>query len=79
MPTVRLIHWNEDEGLERQKQLEALGYDVSFDFGDGPFVLRTLKAGSPDAVVVDLSRLPSHGREVGRSPAPSRTRWCPAT
>jgi hypothetical protein len=64
--TVRLIHWNEDEGLERRQQLEALGYDVDFDFGDGPLVMRALKAGAPDAVVIDLSRLPSHGREVGR-------------
>ncbi|MDO8680029.1 MAG: hypothetical protein Q7R30_16015 [Acidobacteriota bacterium] len=73
MRTVRLIHWNEDEGLERRRQLEALGDDVAFDFGDGPFVLRTLKAGSPDAIVVDLSRLPSHGREVGRSIRGSKT------
>lgn len=74
MKTIRLIHWNEDEGLERQQQLEALGYDVDFDFGDGPFVVRAMKAGTPDAVVVDLSRLPSHGREVGRVLRGSKTR-----
>jgi len=66
MASVRLIHWNEDEGLERQKQLEALGYDAAFDFGDGPAVIRVLRASTPDAVVIDLSRMPSHGREVGR-------------
>lgn len=68
MPTVRLIHWNEDEGLERQQQLEALGYDVSFDFSDGLApLMREIRAGSPDAIVIDLSRLASHGREVGRA------------
>lgn len=67
MPGVRLIHWNEDEGLERQKQLEALGYDAVFDFADGPALSRLLRASEPDAVVIDLTRLPSHGREVGRS------------
>ena len=68
MATVRLIHWDEDEGLERRKQLEALGYDVDFDCSDGlAFVMRALRAGSPDAVVIDLSRLPSYGREVGRA------------
>lgn len=68
MKAVRLIHWNQDDGLERQKQLEALGYDVSFDFSDGiAFVLRAIKAGLPDAVVIDLSRLPFHGREVARA------------
>jgi hypothetical protein len=66
MATVRLIHWNQDEGLERQQQLEALGHHAAFDFGDGPQVIRRLRASAPDAVVIDLSRLPSHGREVGR-------------
>ena len=65
--TVRLVHWNEDEGLERQQQLEALGFEALFDFGDGLFVSRTIKAGPPDAVVIDLSRMPSHGREVAHS------------
>jgi hypothetical protein len=66
MATVRLIHWNEDEGFERQQQLAALGHEAAFDFGDGPMVIRRLRASTPDAVVIDLSRLPSHGREVGR-------------
>lgn len=65
--TVRLIHWNEDEGLERQKQLEALGFDVAFDFGDSLYATRQIKANPPDAVVIDLSRIPSHGREVAHS------------
>ena len=65
--TVRLVHWNEDEGLERQKQLEALGFEVAYDFGDSLFVSRQIKAGPPDGVVIDLSRLPSGGREVAHS------------
>ena len=67
MKAVRLVHWNEDEGLERQKQLEALGFDVAFDFGDGLFVSRQIRASVPDAIVIDLSRIPSHGREVAHS------------
>lgn len=65
MKTVRLVHWNEDEGLERQKQLEALGFAVEFDAVDGLANVRLIQASLPDAVVIDLSRLPSHGREVG--------------
>src|ERR1044071_5122399 len=65
MKTVRLVHWNEDEGLERRKQLEALCFDAEFDFGDGLMNVKLLQANPPDAVVIDLSRLPSHGREVG--------------
>jgi CheY-like chemotaxis protein len=64
---IRLAHWHEDEGLERQKQLEAFGFDVAFDFGDSLFVARQIKASPPDAVVIDLSRLPSSGREVAHS------------
>jgi CheY-like chemotaxis protein len=65
--TVRLVHWNEDEGLERQQLLEALGFETLFDFGDSLFVARQTKASPPDAVVIDLSRAPSHGREVAQS------------
>jgi CheY-like chemotaxis protein len=65
--TVRLIHFNEDEGLERRKQLEAFGFDAAFDFGDGLFMARQIKSSPPDAVVIDLSRVPSHGREVAQS------------
>jgi CheY-like chemotaxis protein len=67
MKTVRLIHWNEVEGLERRQQLEALGFDASFDFGDGVTSLRLIRSRLPDAVVIDLSRIPSHGREVAHS------------
>lgn len=67
MKTVRLVHWDEDEGLERRQQLEAFGFDATFDFGGGTIILRELRASPPDAVVIDLSRLPSHGREIART------------
>lgn len=66
MATVRLVHWNQDEGLARRQQLEALGFSTDFDADDVTLVLRAIRAASPDAVVIDLSRMPSHGREVGR-------------
>ncbi len=64
MATVRLIHWNGPEGRERQQRLAALGHDVAFDDIDGPALGRLLRASAPDAFVIDLTRLPSHGREV---------------
>jgi CheY-like chemotaxis protein len=68
MKTVRLIHWNEDEGLERQQQLEAFGFDAAFDFSDGiSTLLRLIRSNPPDAVVIDSSRLPFHGREIART------------
>jgi CheY-like chemotaxis protein len=65
--TVHLVHWDEDEGLERQRQLEALGVNAVYEWGGGQVVMRALKASTPDAVVIDLSRIPSHGREIGRT------------
>ncbi len=68
MPRVRLVHWNEDEGLERQKQLEALGFETVFELADGASMMRLVRAAAPpDAIVIDMTRLPSHGREVARA------------
>jgi CheY-like chemotaxis protein len=68
MKTVRLIHWNEDEGLERHRQLEAFGFAAAYDFSDGITTqLRAIRSSPPDAVVIDLSRLPYHGREIART------------
>lgn len=68
MKTVRLVHFDEDEGLERQQQLEALGFDAAFDFDEGlMLVTKAIKSSLPDAVVIDLSRIPSHGRAVAQS------------
>ena len=65
MPRVRLIHWNEAEAKERAKLLRAAGYDADYLLRMGPTLLRQLRNGVYAAVVIDLCRLPSHGREVG--------------
>lgn len=63
-PRVRLIHWNLAEGEAKASVLRGAGYDVLFGpFDDG--YLRALRADPPDAVVIDLTRIPSHGRDVG--------------
>lgn len=60
---VYLIHWNEKESAERAAILQRLGYNVDFKIVDGP-AIRALKDDPPDAFVIDLSRLPSQGRDV---------------
>lgn len=65
MARVRLIHWNGPEGRELRLRLASLGHHAEFDDLDGPGVMRKLRVDPPDAFVIDLSRLPSHGREVG--------------
>lgn len=63
MHSVRLIHWNLAEAQERAERLRALGYAVDAAAFD-PVALRALRTKPPAAIVIDLSRLPSHGRDV---------------
>ena len=64
MPRVRLIHWNAAEAEERAARLA--GADVEVDHAPlNPAGLRDLRANPPDVFVIDLGRLPSHGRDVG--------------
>lgn len=65
MGRIQLIHWNKDEARERSERLTGLGYDVAWELSSGPDLLRKLKDDPAAAVVIDLSRLPSHGREIG--------------
>jgi len=65
-PTVRLIHWKSDEAKPRIVQLRQAGYAVAYDSPSGPDLLRRLRSDAPpDAAVIDLSRLPMQGRDVG--------------
>ena len=58
-----MIHWNSAEAEERARKLRGAGYDVAHDVPKATF-LRELRADPPSAVIVDLSRLPSQGRDV---------------
>jgi CheY-like chemotaxis protein len=59
-----LVHWNAAEAAERARRLGAAGHRVTC-FSDGDATsLRELRSDPPDAYVIDLARLPSHGRAV---------------
>jgi CheY-like chemotaxis protein len=64
LPRIRLLHWNSEESKERAKRLESLDYKVIYKIPSGPDLLRDLRNDPPDAVVIDLSRLPSQGRDI---------------
>jgi len=64
MPQVRLIHWNPAEAQERAGRLQALGFQVHYAAPNPPLLLKELAADPPAAVVIDLSRLPSQGRDL---------------
>jgi len=64
MARIRLIHWNGPEGRERKLRLASLGHQAEFEEVDEGSLLRTLRSNPPDAFLIDLSRLPSHGRQA---------------
>jgi len=72
---IRLICTNPERASDLKQELTASGFKVDA----GPFepaTLKTLAATPPDAIVIDLGRLPSQGRDVGvavRTRAGTRT------
>jgi CheY-like chemotaxis protein len=65
VPRVRLVHWHAEEAAARAARLRAAGYTVEATLPDGPQLLRALRSQPPDALVIDLGRLPMQGRDVG--------------
>ena len=65
MARIRLIHWSGPEGRERKLRLASLGHHADFDDLEPTSLNRTLRSSTPDAYVIDLSRLPAQGRQVG--------------
>lgn len=64
MTRVRLIHWKAEEAAARIGTLRAAGYEVEYEMLDGDSY-RALRNNPPAAFVIDLSRLPSQGRDLG--------------
>jgi CheY-like chemotaxis protein len=78
MQKIRFIHWNKEEAVRLAQQLEALGYEVDFQPFMGRETMQQLKQDLPAAVVIDLSRLPSQGRDVALGLRHFKpTRWLP--
>jgi CheY-like chemotaxis protein len=65
MHIIRLIHWNEKEAHERASLLKAKGFRVIHSVVKGQQDMRDLRNNPPDAIVIDLTRLPSQGRDIG--------------
>lgn len=65
MIRVQLIHWHADEAAERAERLRGMGFRVEYDARPiGTATFRAMRADPPDAVVIDLARLPMNGRDV---------------
>jgi CheY-like chemotaxis protein len=76
MPRIRLLHWKATEAAPLIDHLRAARYQVDYDEQFCPALMRSWREDPPDAFVIDLSRLPSHGREIAialrQSPATRR-------
>ncbi len=67
MNRVLLIHWNEAEADDRVQRLRKAGFSmvVLNSVPNGPADLKRVLEKPADAIVIDLSRRPSLGRDVG--------------
>lgn len=77
---VVLVHWHEGECEERAGRLRRHGHEVVPHWRKeaGGVLTRLLSRRPPDAVVIDLGRLPSHGRSVATWMRERKaTRWVP--
>jgi CheY-like chemotaxis protein len=61
---ILLVHWKPAEAEAHVAALRRAGHEVRVLDPDGMPELRTPGTNPPDAVVIDLGRLPSHGRAV---------------
>jgi glucuronate isomerase len=59
-----LVHWHAAEAQEHADRLRAGGWQVDVEFEDGVRAYKKMTADPPDALVIYLTRLPSHGREI---------------
>jgi CheY-like chemotaxis protein len=73
MPLVRLVCWKQDLALERARLVEEAGFHVDASPLDPGGLIGHFRANLPAAVLIDLERLPSHGREVAVALRNSKT------
>lgn len=64
MSRILLVHWNEKEARERSRKLKALGHKAAVLSDTEKRNLESIRESPPDLFLIDLTRLPSHGREV---------------
>jgi hypothetical protein len=70
--TIQLVHWKAEEVPERIERLQKAGFAAEhLDFTPGQ--PKRKKPKPPDAYLIDLSRLPSHGKTVAYALRQSKT------
>ena len=64
MAAIRLVCWNQDLARERARLLRDAGISVDASPLETSGLIGHFRRKSPAAVLIDLDRIPSHGREV---------------
>jgi len=64
MARLRLIHWKAASAAQYLDLLRTAGYTVEYSESFTPQSLRSWREHPPGAFIIDLTRLPSHGREI---------------
>lgn len=64
MYKIKLIHWDQTEAKEKAQLITSLGYETDFESIRDPQTFKRIKTNPPDFFVIDLSRIPSHGKEI---------------
>jgi CheY-like chemotaxis protein len=64
MRRVALVHWKSEEAEGRLEQLREAGFEAEHLLLGGASSLRQLAQDPPDALLIDLTRLPSQGRDL---------------
>jgi hypothetical protein len=62
---IVLIHWRPPEAASNAAALRRAGHTVTISAPQGAVALRAFRASPPDLFVIDLTRLPSQGRDAG--------------
>ncbi|HEX4133518.1 MAG TPA: hypothetical protein VHY84_02755 [Bryobacteraceae bacterium] len=64
MPRVRIVHWKPEQAGTLIEACRACGFEVEYEDVRGNVIMKQIRANPPDAIVIDLTCRPSHGREV---------------
>jgi DNA-binding response OmpR family regulator len=64
---LSLVHWNTTEAEDLAASLQEQRWQVTIESDDGARAVKRILAEPPDAVIIYLTRLPSHGVETARA------------
>ncbi len=63
MARVRIVHWKEPQAGPLIESCRACGFEVEYDAVRFQELAKLIRSRPPDALVIDLTCLPSHGRD----------------